>query len=486
MMGISLFGTHERKNIAVIPFINNGNIEYEKLSDYIPSYIILLLKDLPGYRVTQLLSVKQVMMKNRLNLYDLKNQQTLLSLAGELESDVIIGGFINEEASRVFVSCTIYKVNGTAMNMENRVISMELDSTDLFTINNAFDRLMPVFEDMTKIDLDPGFLTVTTDYKCSLVVDGYCCGNTPIRVPLYAGEHSIMITHTSAGKEEIVHTETLLVAKGEHIPREITVFRKLSINAEEKCTVFIDGEERGPTPFEDTLYSGREYQVKVLYYNNDGTTFEVFHDIISTRDEITPFYFTAKGSISINCPSPFKADIDSIGKTSLPIEVEGLIPGPHRVKVVLPDDNSVREWVFIDKTINLPRFSSVSLDLGRFGYKRQIGFAFIPSAAQFHNREPVKGWLVLTSILAAGVATGLSAWQWFYWDGEYNSLWDNRYSPTAGWSEDITHAENYRNMYNIIFIGGCVLFGGIYTYSMIDGIVTMNEISDLIYTGSDK
>ncbi|MBN1698561.1 MAG: hypothetical protein JW881_13685 [Spirochaetales bacterium] len=470
------------KRIAVVPFINNGELEYEKLGDYIPSYLIMLLKDREDYHVNQLQDVKQAMARKGYRREDLKNMQVLKAIADELKSDYIIGGFLNEEGNLVYVTPMIYRIDESGMNMDSRVIGMDFDGTDLFAVNGAFEKLVSFIEEILGIIIDPGFLTVMTDAACTLSVDGYDCGNTPIQIPLGEGGHRMTVTHSSADGEETVYAETFRIGKGEHLLRDVRVFRRLCVNAEEKCTVFINGEERGPTPFETDLYAGRDYQLKLLYYHDDGRIIQVSNKIISTRDELPPYYFTSRASVTIECPPPFEADAGTGESIGLPATIDDLVPGSRRIRVLLADATGSRRWVFYDRRIDLAPFQSLTLDPGDFGYRRNLMLALIPSAAQFHNREPVKGWIVLAGILAAGTAIGLTARQWAYWGGEYDGLWDARINPPEGWVGAITEAEKQRDMYCLLFAGACVLFGGIYVYSAVDGVVTMNGMDGLIHS----
>jgi hypothetical protein len=141
---------------------------------------------------------------------------------------------------------------------------------------------------------------------------------------------------------------------------------------------------------------------------------------------------------------------------------------------VLPDKAGKKKWVFYDKKLTMTPFNHIPLSLGDFDYKNRLALALIPSAAQFYNREPLKGSIVLSLFLGAAALGGISLWQWDFHNSEYHN-------PDNSLDDRNNHKEQ-KELFAQLFFTGIGIAAGTYCYSLIDGMVTMNEINRLIHT----
>jgi hypothetical protein len=264
-IGICFHCFSANKIIVIMPFQNNGTLRYDKLSDYIASYLILLFKDIPQYSVVPLYELKSYMAKRGYHQNDFKKQNVIKKIAEDFNIDYCIGGYFNDEAQILLIGYKIYQYAKGELTLKEENISIDLQNHDILTLNKNFDRLLCITEETTEMETESGILTVITDHECTLRIDGDNYGKTPMRFRLGVGEHRLTLIH-GENPAVVVLEEKILIKREIPVTYNIPVFVPLSINAEEKCSVSINGEEKGITPYSTNLYSGREYLVEVAYY----------------------------------------------------------------------------------------------------------------------------------------------------------------------------------------------------------------------------
>jgi hypothetical protein len=211
----------------------------------------------------------------------------------------------------------------------------------------------------------------------------------------------------------------------------------------------------------------------------------VYNDIVSTHDVPQSLYFPAKGSIHINASPVFKCCVKGMPLKSLPYTFTDLFPGTYNVQVILEDTDTMRKWFFYDEKIILSPFENINRDLKSFNYRYKWGLTFIPSAAQFYNREPIKGGIVLGVFLGSMAFTGISLYFYDYYLQRYNNLrqkgYESSYEDNQKLAKDLNDASDMMDLFSYLLIGGIVSTSIVFLYSAIDGYITMDHLYHLIY-----
>jgi hypothetical protein len=453
------------------------------LGDYISTYLIHLLKDLPGYKAVSLSSLKDYMLRAGYSKRDLQNQNTITELAGHFNSDYTIGGYYSDEGKNLYISFDMNKFEeDSVVSVEKKLLNILLEDTTPATLNTHFDKLLPVIREVVRMELDPAIVILLTDRESLCEIDGEIAGKTPLRLPLVQGRHRIRLLYNKNGTNEAIYDKEVDVAKGNNFTIEKNVFCTLSLDAGEKCSVYIDGEEKGTTPFRENLLTGREYFVRVIYHQEPGKSVTVYEEVIDGDDPIPPLYFHAKDSLSIECNPGFTVSFADEKPIYAPVEKKDLLPGNYRIKVLLQDLKKGSDWIFYDRTHRISSFESVSLDLEDFHFRNNRYLSLIPVAAQFNNREPVKGWIV-GSLLASSLSLiGFSVYSMSYnaaMAEEMNDKWIRTGDPKYLDDADGYYSTQY--VYENILIGSIAAASLICIYSIIDGLLTNNHMHKLIY-----
>jgi hypothetical protein len=468
----------DKKTILFFPFMNEGSYRLDRLKTHIPNYLYEPVKDLPGYNTVSYSTLRAYMAEEEIVDEDFKRYQVIESTGLHFDADYIIHGYYLEKDDELTVSFTIYRRSGREYVPRHALVTIHLKNLSAPTLNASLDDLLRINEEVTGRPLDRGHLTVVTNPSCRLFIDGEQKGETPLRLALRPGDHRVMLFYNGFNGEEMIYNETIHIEKDHSWEKKIDVFVPLKINAEQKCTVYIDGEERGPTPFHENLYWGRKYNVKSVYYGDDGGEMTVYEVIIDTQEKVPPVYISAKASVTLDFPDRFSAVLGEETSDTLPFTFQKIIPGNYRLTMFLDDPEWKRQWVYTDTVISLSPFDKVVFDRESIPFHKNWSLLLLPSAMQFHNKQPVKGTVVITSFLVSAAATGVFAVFWLYNEGEYNHMIENigDYS-----SKEIEKMRIDRNGFFELFIGGIAVSASVWLYSAIDGIVIQNHLSELVY-----
>jgi hypothetical protein len=480
LLSVHLFGGGSRKTILFMPFINEGSFVYDRLRTHIPNYLYEPVKNLPGYKAIPYSRFHEYMVAKGYEETDLKRQAVITSIAQDFNTDYIIHGTYSDRETVINIIFTIYKRIDDDLETHNDLESVTLQNLDAITLNTSFDSLIRICEKVTEQKLAPGYITLITRPVCSLLIDEEPAGQTPTRLPVFKGEHRIQLIYNN---EELILDEKIEIKEGELYTRNIDILIPLTITSDEQCTVYINNEEKGETPFQRDLLWGREYCVEVIYQNSGTEKTTVFHDIINTTEPVSPIYLTSKGKISLDFPGSYEATINNHEFTPLPNTFDNLIPDTYRLRILLDDPEWKRKWLIYDKKSRLSPFSTLSFTRENLDYKRNWALMFIPSALQFYNREPVKGSIVLSLFIGSALCAGVSAFGWFYFEGEYEYLID-QYGEVGLPQAKVNEGNDYLFMIELcklLTISGIIGASVSWMYSAADGIITNNHLYDIIY-----
>jgi hypothetical protein len=467
----------DKKAILFLPFANEGNYRLDRLKTHIPNYLYESVKGLPAYNAISYAALDAYMEKHNVSEADLKRYAVIESIGLFFKADYIFHGYFVDKDKLVTISFTIYKRIGNEYSAYHDLVSMKLEDLNAPALNASFESLIAVCEEVTDRKIERGHLTIVTNPSCRLFIDGEYIGPTPVRLALHPGGHRIRLTYDGLDEKETLFDESIEIRKDNPWEKRINVFVPLAITSEEKCTVFVNGEERGPTPFHEDLYWGREYAVKVVYYDERSRQRVVYDEVVDTRKNVPPLYISGKAELSLDFPGGFSADLGDEAPAQLPHTFRNIVPGDYRLRLLLDDPEWKRTWLYSDDTITLSPFEKAKLDRESVRFDPNWALLLVPSASQLNNREPVKAGIVLGSFLAAAAATAAFCGAWAYYDGEYNRMTGDLGDYTAMQIED---ARVSRNGFFDLFIGGIVAAAAVYLYSGIDGAVTAIHLNELV------
>ncbi|MBN1699955.1 MAG: hypothetical protein JW881_20770 [Spirochaetales bacterium] len=474
------YGKDTQKTILFMPFLNEGSVLYDRLETYIPNYLYEPVKHLSGFTAIPYSRFHEYMVAHCYDKTDLKRQNVIASIASDFDTDYIISGTFSNDETAVTIIFTIYRRVDVDLETHNSFERIGITDTDAMTLNTRFDSLIGVCEKITEHKLSPGFLSLHTTEACLLFIDGVPSANTPVRLPLTAGEHTIRLVYRDEnGSEEEIFKSAIAIEEGRTYTKEIDVLVPLVIESDEECTVYIDQKKAGKTIFRKNLFWGREYLVEALYEKENRT---VFSNIIDTTQPISPIILPSKGSVSLDFSSSFSASIDGEAPLVLPHTYGGLVPDIYRLRVFLDDPAWKKKWLIYDRRLEITPFSSLSLEQKEIiDYRDQWGLMFVPSALQFYNREPVKGALLLSAFTVSTLCTGISAFGWFYFDGEHNRLVDKwKKTGRPSFINEANDARDMKDLCGTLIISGIVGASASWLYSAIDGTITNRHLYELI------
>jgi len=149
------------------------------------------------------------------------------------------------------------------------------------------------------------------------------------------------------------------------------------------------------------------------------------------------------------------------------------VPGTYSLQITLNDVLWNKEWQVYDHCLEFTPFGNITLDPESIGYRREWGYAFLPSALQFHNRQQKKGAVLLSLFTGSAILVGFSGIMWNYYENEMENQAEEL--KKNGWLPEETAKMNKmlytKSIYNILTISGIVAGIVIYSYSAVDGLV---------------
>jgi hypothetical protein len=320
--------------------------------------------------------------------------------------------------------------------------------------------------------------------RCSLYVNDNFFSELPVTLRMCPGRYDVTIIYHNESDNVTIFDKTIMIKKGEPQLLNVPVFTPISVRAGRQCMVIIDGEEMGTTPFESKLFSGGQYEMKIVYTDTDSFRWEVDSRTISTM-EYEPLSFSYQDEAAIRFVNHHgrlagRMNNDPFGE--LKDCIRNIVPGTFRLQLALPEPGKGTYWLLYDKRKKLHPFEILTIDCETITYRKNTGLCFLPAASQFYNREYAKGWTVLSLFLASTVLTGVSAGLGLYYQGEYlNAKAEfEQKGLESGFNE-----EKLAAMHEPVMLCGILFFTGLgamcaaYGYSLVDGIITMDHIESV-------
>jgi hypothetical protein len=477
---IPLYGKTVQKRVLVLPFKNIGSIEYENLSDLIPTYFFSCFKDLPDYDAVSLFRVKKYLNERGYKHIGLENHEILYQLAEDFSLDLIIGGQFTANDDELITVLFIY--NPLQENLHNEIVKGPVKTPIIYTLDSIF---LSIIQKIARREIESAILSVLTDHACNLFIDGELYGVTPMRMRVSEGEHDIRICHVEKGGEEEIYHDSMTVKAWKDETIDIPVFIYYEAGAEEECTVYINDEKKGKTPFHAYLYSGREYAVRLIYTDPEGMEHTAYNNIVSTKDytPLPSLHVPALGAIHVTADDyPFFCTLDNGSLIRSPHSFTGLSPDIYKVQVVLKDHEWKKNWIFYNKRHTLYAYQEIPVDLSGFEFEYNPYLCLLPSLAQFHNRQPAKGSIMLSLfagfLVTAGVSTALNLY--FYQAYEDKAIPFSEDGLSSGYTQgEVDEAYLPVAICNYLITGGFIAAGLVYLYSAIDGIIVMDHVNKL-------
>jgi hypothetical protein len=478
------FAFGEKNRVLVFAFENRGGLDLEQYSELVPNSFYALLKDIPHYSSVPWAELKKYLETNNYKTGDLQNPDTLISIARAFKADDVIWGHYEEKSGLFVVSFEVIDVE------RKKVIyrSEKFGQGGIFVPDTLENVIAELVQDFTGLKIEFAYIDVKTDFECTLFIDEDNFGRTPVRKRLLTGKHEIKVSYKDESESGDVFKGEINLAKDEEKSFEIRVFVDIAVYAELACEVSINDKAAGTTPYRGRLLSGNEYFIKTEYVNEKGMRETVDGRVVSTMDEKNvAIDLKVTGRIDlISGAIPFKGGVAGVPFERLPYTFASLPLGLYRAQCFLEDPKNGDTYIFYDSEFYLHPGEQKSIDISGLEYDRGWEYLLVPSLPQFHNREPVKGSIVLAGFVLSLAAACVS----FYFA---DSMYRNDYLPKAdafnknplssGYTQEGLNSI-YGNVMTLfgISIGSFVLAAGVYLYSIIDGKIIMDNLYDLCYT----
>jgi hypothetical protein len=351
-----------------------------------------------NHTIFSLYRVKQVLLENNFPINDVNKETVKKFLSQYFEADYMIGGHYSVE-NNILMS---YIYNTDIHNPDNNkyeFVKAHFTMDDFAALDTI---LFPVISRLTGAARDSEIITINSDMRCSLYINDNYFQELPVTLRLRTGTYDVKIIFENESEKETIYDKAMTVVKGKSQQLDIPVFTSISIQAGKQCMVIIDGEEMGTTPFESKLFSGQQYKMKIVYTDEDSFRWEVDSKIISTK-EYKPLSFSYSDEAAIrfvNHHGRLAGRIDNDPFGELQDYISNIEPGSFRLQLALPEPEKGKYWLLYDKRRKLHPFEILTIDCSNISYQKNLGMCFLPSAAQFYNREYTKAWTVLSLSLS--------------------------------------------------------------------------------------
>ncbi len=487
LIWINLLSISAEDNIVlVVPFRNDSGLELEYLSEIIPNTFNALLEPVENYSIVSYERLKNYINENQYDIGDFDNRDTLLSIGDYFNANSIIRGSYLEDESFLVVEMEVIDTE------EEKIVyrSSKFGKGGI----NAFEALDEIvtsmLQDFIGIELEYASLEIITDFECKLYIDNAFMGTTPIKKVITTGRHDIKLIYESENISGSVMDQVISLGIDEERIYNIKVLVDVTIEAELECIVTIDGIETGITPYEGKLLTGNEYLLQIIY-EQDEIKEVVAEEIINTENEENVYLdFPVTGSIEfITGVNPFTGRIEnSIFNeqiNDLPFIYSNLPLGTYNLTAFIEDKEHDNRYVFYNEEMYLMPSGRKVIDLSDINFEKRISLYFIPSASQFHNRQRVKGSIVLSIfITSATVACLAPLISYLYYKNTYvpmRNAWNDE-GESSGYTEfEVNSAQDrVRNLFYGFLISGLSTAFTVYIYSLIDGAINMNRIDRIM------
>ena len=458
--------------ILILPFNNHGSIEYEKFSDQIVTYFYALIDGIQGYSAVAPSRMKEYKEGYIYKTKSITGENYYRMLSQDFTADLIIDGDYLVENEKIIVSFEVFN-NSQGSRKKKLLSDIEIEQPITYTFDKLF---IPIIEELTGSILETSILNVITDQRCNLILNGEYLGITPIKIRLLEAEYQVKITHHVEDYETTIFDNTVIMKKEEDKIIDIPVFVSLSITADRACSVFINQEESGITPFKTQVYSGTEYLCKVLYSHSEKEQIIAYDNVISTKNyNDISFHLNENGRIiKTTKDAPFSCTLYHSLKKQICNSFDNLTPGEYILTVSFNDQLWMRKWKMKTYKIPIRPFDKVYISLDDIRYKKNTSLCLVPSLCQFYNHESVKGISIISLFSGSVILTSISAIVGNYY---YYNYKENLSSYSAAEEEK---AYQNINIYNYLITSGVILGIISYLYSAIDGYITMEHLDNII------
>ncbi|MBN1983320.1 MAG: hypothetical protein JW795_17420 [Chitinivibrionales bacterium] len=464
---LSCFLVFAQTKIVILPFINTG-LSYSNFNEEtIASNLYVQLNQLPKYKM---LPTSDVLTYGRQKSYTTKDfykLSVLNEIVQRFKVDFIIGGEYKIESKNLVVFLNVFGQSEKMMTQS--YYSVPIRSTRSDALNDIIPKLVEPFKSYNP---DLAEIIINTKEECVCYIDNVRMGTTPRRFKVGAGEHAINIVYESEMIQGSIFQKKIKVKNRDILDLgELPVLVEVRIESNVKSDVLINKKKVGAT---DTIYAlpiDNTFYVTVEYRDENGDR-RFIDDIISTKDRksfVKSFDFT--GRIKIEGPEPLFGRLS--GKTELqklPYCFSELPSGRYIAQTVLHDHEWNNDFIINEKEVIIRNAETEIIKNDSFYYEPNYALCLIPSAAQFHNYEPVKGGIIAglsALILSEIVVTAIWA----------SSIYNDMNSATES-NEYETLRSSYQTT-SVFMIGGLISAGILYLYSGIDGLINTNRLEYL-------
>jgi hypothetical protein len=479
--------------VLVLPFLNKEeNMELEYISEVIPNSFNLLVDREENYTAVTYDELVQYMNEHNMGIGDFYNPDVLLEFAEYFDLNNIVRGEYYED--------DLY----TPKRIEFKIEYIEINEND-FKINYnmriggrggiyTFDTLDMIVDSMLNdflgVVMEYAYLEVITDIPCELYIDELFVGITPVENKrVAAGNHNIKLMYEDSSISGYVLNENISFPKNIEVKIEQEVFSDILIEAEEECSVFINNEYMGITPYKDRLINNNEYLLKMVYINRGKEEIITEQTIDTISNKPLSLYFPVTGSLKIltdNTTGAFNADISGLPPVVLPCVIDPIPLGNYSINVYVNDLAHDNTYNFYLETFAIEPGENKDIDLAEIlDYESKPGFCLIPGLSQIYNRQKVKGIITAVSFgIGVLVAASAPLARYIYTEHVLNKMVDVYNNEGLYTPEQIADAERKRdNIFKTFLISGISLAAGSFLYSLIDGAINMRRLNLIINFG---
>ncbi|MBN1699925.1 MAG: hypothetical protein JW881_20620 [Spirochaetales bacterium] len=484
---VNLFANETRsrkETILFLPFLNNGDGKDDRFCRLIPGIMDLFMKNGSSYASVSPGIVREYIRLRGYEHDDFWKNDTLYTIAADFSADFIVRGKFRIETDYSEISIEVVDISANKVVYRSRSRGLGGGEAGA-SMSEMIVKIVRGFASVLNIppyEVEYGYFTFITEHPCAVVVDDEEIGLTPFSLCFPAGPHAMKLVYDYGTAGGIVWEEFVDLSPGENRIIEKKVLVNIDITAERECMVFLDGRYIGTGDYTGTITAGRDHALRAVYRDETGNETVVNERIVaSERDDIS-VYINVTASIRISGgDNRLRAEINGETTAILPAALNHILPGNYHVRVLLSDPLDNSEWCFHEEYVELSAGETGKIDVEDIDFDYRWGLCLVPSAAQYYNREPGKGNLVLSGFLSSAAftaATGMFA------AGFYDEYTRRR---EAGVKEHLAdHLRQSANFFKGLYYCGIFMAGVWYTVSCIDGWKTMDRIHGLFYgNGAD-
>jgi len=480
--------------ILVLPFLNGlENIELKYISEVIPNSFNLLLEGVPEYTSVTYYELSEYMKENNLGIGDFYNRDTLMAIAAYFGVDNIVRGEYYEDDTYTPKRLE-FRIEYIEIDYEEEILDIIYNmkiggQSGIYALDTLDTIVETMLEDFLGVVMEFAFIEVKTDLPCELYIDNALMGVTPFeQKKLTAGKHHIRVYYEGENISGDIFNDEISLAKNEEKELSFQVFVDLELSAELECSLYLDDEYIGVTPYEGNLLTGNEYNLKVMYEQEYYSEVVSDNNLDTSNNQNIAFYFPVTGSINIltdnNPASPLRVELNELPENILPYCFTEMPLGNYDIEVIAYDEEHDRRYIFYEENVYLNPDENRDVDLSYINYEKKPGYCLVPGLSQFYNRQPVKGRIVLIPFITGAVTAGLAPLiSYIYRKRVYEPMLEdfNVNGTNSGYTRtDIDETfDNIDKIFNSMLISGISTAFTASVYSLIDGAVNMRRLNTI-------